>query len=540
MSSAQVGKTEIINNIVGYVIDQNPGPMLLLNPTLEMSKTWSKDRLAPMARDTEVLRGKLKDPRSRDSGNTMLHKVFPGGHVTMAGANSPASLASRPIRDVLCDEVDRYPPSAGPEGDPVTLAKKRSTTFWNRKLILTSTPTVKGASRIEMAYESSDRRRFYVPCPHCAETQPLKWSQIHFDKEDPENTTRYVCEHCGAEIEEHEKHRMLALGDWVAEGEFNGTAGFHLNELYSPWRKWSEVVTDFLAAKANPETLKTWINTALGESWEEQGETIDETGLLSRREAYKDCPEGVLILVAAVDVQDDRLELEVIGYGDQEESWGIYRHVIWGDPGKAEIWKELDAQLSRKFDHVNGHKLHIAATCIDSGGHYTKQVYDFCKTRQSRRVFAIKGVGGEGKPVVSAPSPKKYGKSKRPVKLFTVGSDEAKRLVYARLRISEPGPGYCHFPEHYSEEFFSQLTAEKVVTKFHKGFPKKEWVKTRPRNEALDIRAYALAALYILSPVWDALKPKKREEVEDEPPESTARRAPQRVKRGGFVNSWRR
>lgn len=523
MSSAQVGKTELLNNAVGYIVDQNPGPILLLQPTLEMSKTWSKDRLAPMVRDTPNLKGKIKDPRSRDAGNTMLHKTFPGGHITMAGANSPASLASRPIRDVFCDEVDRYPVSAGSEGDPVNLAIKRTTTFWNRKIILTSTPTVKGASRIEMAYEASDKRRYHVPCPHCGEKQHLQWSNLIF-KHDPDNPF-YACEHCGGQIDESDKPSMLRNGEWIAENPTRKAAGFHLNELYSPWRRWADVVADFIEAKKSPETLKTWINTSLGETWEEEGESVDETGLLARREEYTSerLPDGVLLLVAAADVQKDRIEMEVVGYGDGDESWGVERRVIYGDPTQQDVWDDLDAALNKNYTHDCGAIVSIAAACIDSG-YLTDEVYDFCKTRHHRRIYAIKGVAGEGKPIVSAPSKKKTGKQNRPVQVFTVGVDSAKGLIYSNLRIGDYGPGYCHFPTAYNEEFFAQLTAEKVVTRFYKGFPRREWVKTRPRNEALDIRAYSLAALRIVNPVYSQyrvnLKPVAKK-VEQKPPVKT-------------------
>ena len=507
MSSAQGGKTEIINNIVGYIIDQNPGPILLLQPTLEMAETWSKDRLAPMVRDTEVLIDKIRDPRSRDSGNTMKHKTFPGGHITMAGANSPAGLASRPIRDVLCDEVDRYPVSAGTEGDPVNLAAKRTTTFWNSKLILTSTPTTKDASRIEFAYEASDMRRYHVPCPHCKEVQHLKWSNIIFNKEDPVRTTRYACVHCGSEIDTTEKLRMLRAGDWVAENEFRGVAGFHLNELYSPWRKWSDVVVDFLQAKQNSETLKTWVNTSLGETWEEEAQQIDEAVLMARREVYEaEAPRGVLCLVMAVDVQDDRLEAETIGYGYGDESWGVEYRVLHGNPDEPEVWRDLDAVLAKQYQRADGAVLNISTTTIDSGGHHTSQVYDYCKKNAVKRVHAIIGRGGAGRPLVSAPTPRRYGKAKRPVKLFTVGVDTAKTLVYSRLQMTDVGPGFCHFPEAYTAEYFAQLTAEKVVTKYKRGFPYREWVQTRPRNEALDIRGYALAALALLNPIYPSLE----------------------------------
>jgi len=285
-ASAQVGKTEILNNIAGYYIHQDPAPILLLQPTLEIAEAWSKDRFAPMIRDTAALSELIKDPRSRDSGNTLLHKKFPGGHITMAGANSPASLASRPIRIVLMDEVDRYPLSAGAEGDPRSLAKKRSTTFWNRKDIQASTPTVKGISPIDAAYENSDQRLYYVPCTHCGEYQYLKWAQVKWDKEPEE--AYYVCECCGVVLTDSDKPAMLAAGEWRAEMPFKGVAGFHLSELYSPWVTFGQIAKNFTIAKLLPETLKTWVNTSLGESWEEAGEGLDEDSLMGRREELLD------------------------------------------------------------------------------------------------------------------------------------------------------------------------------------------------------------------------------------------------------------
>lgn len=508
MSSAQVGKTEFINNVVGYHIDQDPAPILLLQPTLEMAQTWSKDRLAPMLRDTPRLRGKVKDARSRMSNNTMLHKVFPGGHITMSGANSPASLASRPIRIVLCDEVDRYPPSAGTEGDPVNLARKRTTTFWNRKYLLTSTPTVKGVSRIEFAYEESDKRRFFVPCPHCEHKQVLQWSNIHWNKGQPD-TACYICESCGARIEEKRKKEMLSQGEWTATEEFTGTAGFHINELYSPWRTWAEIVTDFLEAKKNQETLKTFINTSLGETWEEQGEQPDSTPLMERRENYALVPNEALVLTAGVDVQADRLEVEVVGWGVGFESWGIQEAIFYGDTTRPEPWDDLDLFLSKTFENEDGINLSVACTCIDSG-YNTQLVYDFVQNREFRRIYAIKGVPGQGKPLVSAPSRKQTGKIRRKINLFTVGVDGGKGTLYANLKLSDAGPGYCHFPAHYDEEYFQQLTAEKLVTRYKKGRPYLEWEKTRPRNEALDRRVYAMAAVRLINPDFDAIIGKRK------------------------------
>lgn len=540
MSSAQVGKTEFLLNMIGYHVDYDPAPILLLQPTVDMAQAFSKDRLAPMVRDTPALTHKVQDSKSRTSGNTILHKSFVGGHITMAGANSPASLASRPIRILLADEVDRYPVSAGSEGDPFNLAKKRTTTFWNSKVVAVSTPTVKGVSRIEALYEDSTQEQYCLACPSCGELQPLRWRNIVFEE------VAHACEECGSLHSQDEWTKKP--GKWIAQQEHSTTRGFHLNELVSPWRRWEQIIADFQQAKKSPETLKTFVNTSLGETWEEEGETIDGDGLLARREEYAaQVPEGALVLTAGIDVQDDRLEVEVVGWGEGQESWNVDLRVIRGDPGQRQVWDDLDDILSSTYEHESGNQLHIASSCIDSGGHYTQQVYDYCKTRQHRRVFAIKGVGGAGRPIVSAPSKKQSGRNKRKVDLFTVGVDDAKGLVYSRLRICEQGPGYCHFPLERDEEYFAQLTAEKVVTKFVRGFPRKEWTKTRARNEALDMRVYALAALTILNPVWQSLK-QKLQPIEDAPKEkppetitqqrAKAKRGANRRK-GGFVNSWR-
>ncbi len=510
MSSAQIGKTEIVNNIIGYHIHLDPAPVLLLQPTLEMAESWSKDRFAPMLRDTKVLHGLVKDPRARDSGNTLLHKRFPGGHITMSGANSPASLASRPIRLVLCDEVDRYPISAGTEGDPVNLAKKRSTTFWNRKLVLTSTPTIKGASRIESAYEQSDQRHYHVPCPHCGDYQTLKWQQVKWesdatkegdDRHQPE-TAHYICEHNGCIVSDGDKVGMLRSGKWVADQPFDGIAGFHINELYSPWVSFAQIAAEFLKAKKLPETLKTWVNTSLGEAWEESGETVEADSLLARKESWgNEAPEEVVAITAGVDVQGDRLEIEVKGWGVGEESWSLDYKQFFGDPAQEAVWQELDAYLQRPVKSKTGLFLNIACTCIDSGGHHTQAVYEFCKTRAVRGVFAIKGMNQPAKPIIGRPSRN----NRHKLRFYPIGVDTAKEVIYGRLRITEPGHGYYHFPIERDREYFLQLTGEKQVTRFNKGVARREWMKIRARNEVLDCNVYALAALKLLSPDLEQL-----------------------------------
>lgn len=506
--SAQVGFTEVLLNILGYYMSQDPSPILWVNPTLEMSEVASKTRLAPMLRDTPILRGLVSDTKAKDSSNTLLSKVYPGGILALAGANSPAGLASRPIRIVLCDEVDRFPASAGPEGDPVNLAIKRSATFQNRKIILGSTPTIKGISRIEAAYLQSDQRRYYVPCPDCGEMQHLVWANLNWQPNAPESAV-YACRQCGSAINEKHKARMLARGEWRADAVAPGIAGFHINELYSPWRRWSDVVKDFLSAKASPETLKTWINTSLGECWEEQSEKSDPTTLLSRRENYTAAhlPARVLYLTAGVDAQDDRLECEVVGWRQDgrdspPESWGIEYLVLRGDPARMDVWNQLDTILKRDYRTEDNRTLRISAACVDSGGHHTAQVYAFAEARKGRHIYAIKGMPG-ARPIWSH----KAGKSiKYKAQVWHVGSDTAKDAWYSRLRTKEDGPGYCHFPLEYSEHFFEMLTAEQVRTKYSKGRPIREWfLPAGKRNEALDIRVYALAGLLARPVNWAQL-----------------------------------
>jgi len=315
--SAQVGWTEILNNVIGYYVDQDPSPILMVQPTEEVAVDWSRDRLAPMIRDTPCLRGKFSDERTRATANTLRHKTFPGGLLAVAISNSPASLASKPIRIALFDEVDKYPISAKQAGDPLSLGRVRTKTFWNRKILAGSTPTVKGSSRVEKGFETSDQRYYFVPCPHCNEFQRLVWAQVKWSEFGltPEQAV-YQCVHCAASIEENAKADMLARGEWRASKPFNGIAGFHISELYSPWSSWGQMARDFLDKKAFPETLQQWINEALGETWEDSGEKLEPIGLMERRESYTaaSIPAGVQLLTVGTDVQDDRLEVFLYGW----------------------------------------------------------------------------------------------------------------------------------------------------------------------------------------------------------------------------------
>jgi len=446
MKGSQLGATECGNNWLGYVIHHVPGPMLFVEPTVDLAKTESKQRVAPMIEETEVLRTLVSQARSRDSGNTILLKEFRGGILAMTGANSAKALRRMPVRYLFLDEVDGYPGDVGGEGDPVAIAEKRTTTFPRKKIFLVSTPTIKGLSRIETEFLASDQRRYFVPCPHCGNMDWMRWENIRWEEGQPE-TAKLACLACEELIEEWHKTEMLAQGEWRPTAEGNGrTVGFHLSGLYSPigWNAWSDCVAEFLQAKDDPFKLKTWVNTVMGETWEERGESVDPQSLLARAERYPaEVPHGVGILVAAVDVQGDRLEVAVKGYGAAEESWLIAYHQIYGDPAKDETWFELDTFLQTTFTHESGQELKISCTTVDTGGLYTEETYKFCRARQGRRVFAIKGGGVQGKPLVSRPSTS----NRYRVKLFVLCVDTGKETVYSRLRIGAPGPGCMHLPE---------------------------------------------------------------------------------------------
>ena len=531
MSSAQVGKTEILLNILGYHIAHDPAPMLVVMPTLEMARAFSTQRLSKMITASDALQGKVKDSKSRDSGNTILSKSFGGGFVVISGSNSPASLSSRPCRIVLLDEVDRYQPT--PEGDPVDLARKRTSTFWNRKIIMTSTPTIDGISRIQDAWNTSDQRKYHVPCPHCNTYQHLEWSNIKWD-EDLKNVN-YVCKGCGVLIDETDKPYMMQNGKWVQEGNQSNVAGFHLNELYSSWRTWKEVVESFLIAKNNPEQLRVWVNTSLGECFAEKGEEIESDSLLSRRENYDhdSIPKDVLVLTCGVDCQSDRLEAQVVGWSADNQIYVIEYKIFWGDPNQLDVWKELDEYLLSVFIKENNQRLKIAITCIDSG-YATQSVYGFVKARQGRRVFAIKGQSISGKPIANRPTQS----GRQRVSLYPIGTDTAKDTLFSWLNVAEEDQaGYIHFPSTVDEEYFKQLTAEKRIIKFQRGQKKLVWKQTRERNESLDTFVYALAGFYILSPNLNKIKTKS-ETQETEPKDTKKKNLISRRRRNHWVNDW--
>lgn len=520
----QVGWTAVIGNVVGYLVDREPCPILTVMPTEKVAEEWSKHRLEPMLRDTPRLRGKIRDRRSRDSRNTIYSKSFPGGRLAIIGANAPSNLASRPIRVVLCDETDRYPLSAGEEGDPMTLAAKRQETFWNRKTLKGSSPTIKGKSVIERDYLRSDRRRFYVPCPHCHEEQTLRWEMVRWDKETggdgkssvhkPE-TAAYQCEHCGALWTDAERWQAVTKGRWIATAPFTGIAGFHLSQLYSSWVKLSKVVSEFLAANGklpgtfrDPEKLKVFLNTVLAETWDEEGETVDASRIDSRGEPYgpQEMPAEALFATAGVDVQADRIEVQVLAWGHGEECWAARYEILSGDPSQPQVWVDLDRVLLEPLVRTDGRLVRVLAACIDTGGHHGAEVHAFCARpgMRQRRVYPIKGDDGP-KPIW----PVRHSLTKTRRQVWIVGVDTAKDSLYGRLKLrprapGEPNPGFIHFPlpleeagtAAFTAEYFAQLTAEKVVTKRdERGRMRRAFtLPAGKRNEALDTAAYALAA----------------------------------------------
>lgn len=507
MSSAQIGKTEgAVLNTIGYYMHYDPAPVLIMQPTIQMAEAFSKDRLSKMLQDTPVLSGLVND-KGRNTGNTILQKIFPGGHITMVGANSPSSLASRPIQILLADEVDRYPATAGKEGDPLFLASERLTTFWNSKEVYVSTPTIKDASRIEIEYQHSSQGEWNVPCPECGELQPLEWSGVVFDRDNLDNI-QYACAKCGCISPEAAWKKHFKEGRYIHADPENPVKGFHLNALGSTLAQWKDIVEKFILAneekkKGNIEPLKSWTNTKMGQTWEEEGTQVDDEELLKRRERYNcEVPPEVLYLTAGVDTQDDRFEIEVVGWGAEYESWGIQYSVLYGDTSNLQhqVWADLDAFLAQTFQKPDGTRMKIICTCVDSGGHRTNQVYKFCKARFNRRIFAIKGSNDSAAAYIQKPT-----KSNREqAYLFTLGVDTGKSLLLQRLQVEEEGPGYCHFPKEenkgYGESYFIGLTAEKQVLVYKKGRPFFEWrIKdaAHKRNEALDCRNYASAAIEI-------------------------------------------
>jgi phage terminase large subunit GpA-like protein len=520
MIAAQCGKTASMLNILFYFCEHDPCPILFVMPTETLAEDISKERIATAIRDTPILTPLFGSVKTRSANNAILKKKFPGGFIALAGANAPSTLASRPARLLIGDEVDDFPASSGTKGDPITIAEARTTNFWNRLRIYGSTPSIKNSSRIEKLLANSDHRVYEVQCPHCHTYQELVWESLKWPNPSNKGATKhepskcyYVCVH-GCEILEVEKADMIrdaAAGGtarWRKTNPGGGdgkTAGFQMSVLYSPWKTWESLIGDWLKAYKNPQERKAFVNTRLGRTYEVVGESVDDGELMKRRIVYEaEVPAEALVLTCGIDVQADRIEGEIVGWGREGESWSINYFVLRGNPAMPELWKEVDEILKATWLHASGARLRIATAFIDSGYH-AAAVYRFVRPRQVRRVFACKGQAG---PAVPLTKPRAQRTHKSRVELRMVGIDTAKESLYANLKVEAIGASFCHFPSGYRNEqgktverntydrdYFEQLTAEKLITEMDGMTPVRKWVKKRERNEALDCRVYAMAAL---------------------------------------------
>lgn len=523
VSSSQVGKSEAINNMIGYVVDQDPGSILFVHPTTVDAKEYSKLRIAPMFRDCGSLKSKVADPKSRTSNNTILQKSYPGGILTLCGSTEAHALASKPIRYVFGDERDRWAASAGKEGDPWKLAMARQITFYNAKAVEVSTPTIKNHSAIADSFSEGTMERWCVKCPHCGGYHDIQFSDIRFDKEETSVNNKkhykitaiyYICPECAAVSSEADMKRQPAK--WIVENPSayeKGVRSFWLNSFISPWASWESSILEYLEALGNSAKMQVVYNTRFGMLWEDRGDLEDEESIMARREEYKaELPDGVLLLTCGVDTQDTRLEYEVVGHGHFGETWGIKKGIIMGRPDLEETWQALDDVIDHVYRFESGVGLKISAAFVDEGGHFTQDVRLRCRERLGKKVFAIKGLFGDGIPYTAPPKQQKIVINGRYIGQcwwYGIGVDSGKQIITDNLRVQSPGNKYCHFPlrDDYSTAYFQGLLSERLV---YKEGRKHSWqwekIPEHERNEALDCRNYALAAAKALAPDYDALE----------------------------------
>lgn len=546
VASSQVGKTEMELNMLGYAIDIDPGPIMFVLPnTKPVAEEFSKRRVSAMIRDTPRLRRKVADVKSRNGNNTIFNKSYPGGMLTITGANSPSNLASTPCRYVFGDERDRWPKSAGTEGDPWGLVEARTTTFYNYKMVEVSTPTIKGNSAIEDSFNTGTQEYWSTACPHCHEYNYIIFENINFEyevtvkngkKQFKVTKIEYICPICGCISAESEMRKQPKK--WIAKNPDayqNGVRSFWINAFSSPWVQWKKLILQFLEADGDPEKLKTVFNTKFGKLWEHRTGSVDEDALLNRREEYNaELPEGVLCLTCGVDTQDNRLEYEVVGYGYHKENWGIEKGIIMGKPDEEDVWERLDGIIDKVWKFKNGKGLKISLTFVDSGGHYTQEVYTQCAKRLTKKVFAIKGANKEGVPYVAPPKQVNiHDKQKNVIGkawLYYIGVDAGKEKIMYGLEVQQPGKRYSHFPldeeKGYDYNFAKGLLSEEMVYK------NKKWVWDKipghERNEPLDCRNYANAAFEALNPNLEEIERKLKDITLEKKPERKIKRQPKR------------
>lgn len=522
MKSAQVGGTELLNNILAYCIHIEPTTILYLCENEGKARAWSTECLAPLIRDTPVLEQIFGEAKQRDSSNMIESKGFRGGHFALAWSTSPATLSSRPRRVILRDEIDAFEPTK--EGSPLALSEARTKSAGaTRKIIDVSTPRYKETSQIEPRFLDSTAEKYFVPCPHCESYQVLTWRNetgnrnLQWDFDDYA-TIQYFCQHCGEGITEDFKEWMLSQGQWRSTNpDYKGIRrGFWICELYAPWDGvWEDMARAYVRCKNNAQELQVFQNTRLAETWEIAGEKLDIMDLRYRQEAYEaEVPDGVLVITAGVDFQADRCEIETVGWGFDDESWSLDYKIIHGDPTKEEnhIWEELRDYLTREWTDSQGRIFKIAAAGLDTG-YQTNNVYKFCKKHAGRRFFAFKGSNTVKAPLISNPTRNNPYK----IKLYNIGVNEAKDIIKANLEKREEGPGYCHFPDDRQVSYFQQFGNEHKIKRFVAGQPVFRWekVKDHARNEALDLRVYATASLKILNPDYKTLNQKIHKIIEE-------------------------
>jgi phage terminase large subunit GpA-like protein len=515
MKAAQVGGSEAILNTLGYVVDHSPGPVILVQPTVDLAKRFSRQRVEPLVSDTPRLTDKVAPARSRDSGNTLLSKDFPGGQVIFTGANSAVGLRSMPAQVALMDEIDGYPVDVDEEGSPIDLVEARQRTFARKKRMKVSTPTIAGRSAIETAYDATDQRRYYVPCPACGEMQPLEFSRLSWERLglEPDDAV-YECRACSHPIQDHQKAQMLAAGEWRMEAPEHADPkirGYHLNALYSPvgWMSWGDIASKFVKTHKNPEQFRVFVNTVLGEVWTAKGEAPDWEYLQKRRETYAigSVPMGALFLTCGCDVQKDRIVYEVVGWGRGKRSWSIDYGEFPGNTDDIDRgpYGQVEELLARTFHHEADVEMPIRMLAIDSG--YNSQiVYEWARKHPMNRVIAVKGQE-HGVALVGSPTAVEINvrgrKRKRGGRVWPVCSSMAKSELYGWLKLEigadgEEPSGFCHFPM-YGDEYFRQLTAEQIVAvKSRRGYVKLGWeIIAGRQNHVLDARVYARCAAYL-------------------------------------------
>jgi phage terminase large subunit GpA-like protein len=503
--ASQLGITDCaILNPCGYYMDEDPCPILVVQPTIELAEAFSTDRFAPMIRDSPRLRRLIADPKSRDSGNTLRRKSFKGGYIALAGANSAASLSGRPVRVALFDEADRYPASAGTEGNPLQLGIARTSAFWNRKIVIISSPGIKGISHIEREMAQSTCEHWYLPCFVCAFMQILAWERVRF------TDLTHRCINCGEHTLKYQW--LLGTGEWRAHrplderGNRVTTRGFYLSGLYNPWIEWDILRDEFVRAthaneEGDVEPLKAFLNTRLGQLHEDTGQKVDIDLYKERREVYDgEVPAGVLCLTAGVDIHEHTINYEIVGWGKGRESWGIEYGILDGDPREEDVWHLLAEAVSKRVLATNdGTHMRVKKVCVDSG-YASDYVYAYTKPRQPRAV-SVKGEGGLGKPFIKGAGIRTKSNN---AMLYTLGVDSGKEEIVNRLVVAGVGAGYCHFPKMpnnepergYDEEYFKGLTAERRIVKSKNGFRTYMWAKLlSQRNEPFDCRNYALAGV---------------------------------------------